>query len=67
VAEPSLMWVKVLGLAAAGIAFVWWQLRDVARAQSRAAARRSDANAPEREDSTAGPALGEQPPTRPPR
>lgn len=60
-AEPSLMWVKVLGLAAAGIAFVWWQLRDVAREQSRAAAQRSAASAPEREDSSAEQALGERP------
>jgi hypothetical protein len=64
VAEPSLMWVKVLGLAAAGIAFVWWQLRDVAREQSRSAARRSGADAPEREDSSAEPAQGVRPPPR---
>lgn len=30
-----LLWVKVLGLAATGIGFAWWQLRDVSKAQSR--------------------------------
>jgi hypothetical protein len=56
------MWVKVLGLAAAGIAFVWWQLRDVAREQARATARRSGASAPEQEGSSAEQARGERPP-----
>lgn len=30
-----LLWVKVLGLVGAGLGLAWWQLRDVAKAQSR--------------------------------
>ena len=39
-AESSLIWVKVLGLVAAGVAFFWWQFRDLAREKKRTAARR---------------------------
>lgn len=40
-AESSLIWVKVLGLVAAGVAFVWWQFRDLAREKKRTTLRQS--------------------------
>ena len=46
-AESSLIWVKVLGLVAAGVAFAWWQFRDLAREKKRAASRRSQTLADE--------------------
>lgn len=30
-----LIWVKVLGLMMAGVAFGWWQLRDVSRSMAK--------------------------------
>jgi Flp pilus assembly protein TadB len=41
------MAVKVLGIAALGIAFVWWQFRDLAREKKRSEARRLSSAAPE--------------------
>jgi hypothetical protein len=35
-----LMVVKVLGIAALGGGFVWWQFRDLARAKKRSAERK---------------------------
>ncbi len=35
-----LMLVKVLGIAALGAAFVWWQFRDLAREKKRSEARK---------------------------
>ena len=32
---PTLKMVEVIGLAVAGLLFVWWQLRDVAQAARR--------------------------------
>jgi hypothetical protein len=36
------MVVKVLGIAALGGGFVWWQFRDLAREKKRTAARRAE-------------------------
>jgi hypothetical protein len=36
----ALILIKVLGLIAAGVAFFWWQFRDLARERERTAARK---------------------------
>jgi hypothetical protein len=39
-AGSTLILIKVLGLVAAGVAFFWWQFRDLAREKERAASRK---------------------------
>jgi hypothetical protein len=39
--ESNLILIKVLGLVAAGAAFVWWQFRDLAREKERSASRKN--------------------------
>ena len=46
-AGAILILIKVLGLVAAGIAFFWWQFRDLAREKERAASRKESVPPPE--------------------
>ena len=39
--ESTLMVIKVVGLVAAGAAFVWWQFRDLAREKKRNTSQKS--------------------------
>ncbi len=39
-----LMLVKVLGIAALGLGFVWWQFRDLAREKKRSDERKKSAD-----------------------
>ena len=45
--ESTLILIKVLGLVAAGVVFVWWQFRDLAREKERAASRKPQRPPPE--------------------
>jgi hypothetical protein len=46
-AGSALILIKVLGLVAAGVAFFWWQFRDLAREKKRAASRKDSLPPPE--------------------
>lgn len=59
--------VEVLGVAVAGGAFVWWQLRDVNRAQEASRRARQAREAREREATAADPTPPAGPPGGEPR
>jgi hypothetical protein len=46
-AGSALILIKVLGLVAAGVAFFWWQFRDLAREKERTASRKKSLPPPE--------------------
>ena len=50
-----LIWVKVLGLVLAGVAFGWWQLRDVSRSMAQTQQHESDRLVREAERNSASP------------
>lgn len=50
-----LIWVKVLGLVMAGVAFGWWQLRDVSRSMAQTQQDESDRLDREAERDSASP------------
>jgi hypothetical protein len=62
----SLKAIEVLLLLAAGAGFVWWQLRDVSRAQQRSRAEREEREQREQRQAGSGqdaePAAAEPPP-----
>lgn len=45
--ESTLMVIKVVGLVAAGAAFVWWQFRDLAREKKRSDSKKSSLRPPD--------------------
>jgi hypothetical protein len=42
----ALIMLKVLGLVAAGVAFFWWQFRDLAREKERTGSRKDSSPPP---------------------
>jgi hypothetical protein len=43
----ALILIKVLGLVGAGVAFFWWQFRDLAREKERTVSRKNSLPPPE--------------------